>query len=46
LLDEFFASAVKNGVGETLTNGATVFSLDNLKQLIDKWSKVMQNTIL
>ncbi len=45
LTGEVLASAVKSGVGETLANETTALTLANLKPLIDKWSKVMQNTI-
>jgi len=45
LTGEVMASAVKIGVGETLENDTTSLTLANLKPLIDKWAKVMQNTI-
>jgi hypothetical protein len=45
LTGEIMASAVKSGVGETLSNEETALTLANLKPLIDKWAKVMQNTI-
>jgi hypothetical protein len=45
LTGEVMGSAVKSGVGETLSNEETALTLENLKPLIDKWSKVMQSTI-
>lgn len=45
LTGEVMGSAVKSGVGETLANETTSLTLANLKPLIDKWAKVMQNTI-
>ena len=45
LTGEVMASAVKSGVGETLANETTALTLANLKPLIDKWAKVMKNTI-
>jgi hypothetical protein len=45
LTGELMGSAVKSGVGETLTNETTSLTLANLKPLIDKWAKVMQNTV-
>jgi len=45
LTGEVMASAVKSGVGETLANENTTLTLDNLKPLIDKWAKVMRNTM-
>ncbi len=45
LTGEVMGSAVKSGVGETLANETTALTLESLKPLIDKWAKVMQNTI-
>jgi hypothetical protein len=45
LTGEVMASAVKSGIGETLSNNESKLTLANLKPLIDKWAKVMQNTI-
>jgi len=37
--------SIKSGVGEALANENTTLTLDNLKPLIDKWAKVMRNTM-
>ena len=45
LTGEVLASAVKAGVGETLTNDKEKLTLEKVKPLLDSWIETLEKTL-